>query len=423
MVDLLLVFSLGFLGSFGHCFPMCGPLGLAFALPVNPPPDHVPGDRSIAPNPWRFQLLLNGGRVLSYGLGGAAIGWVGSVLLAGGQMAGLGSPLRQGLGLLTGGMLVWFGLGQVSPGLLPPLPLLNPMVQAPWHQRLQRTMGHLAQGSSPLRPLGLGLVWGLMPCGFLYAAQLRAAETGHWLQGAAILLAFGLGTCPTMVGLGLWAGGLGHDRRSQLFRLGGWVTLAMGLLTLVRTAGGLDAWLGHGALALLALALVARPLSSWWPGPLTYRRALGVGGFALGMAHACHWLGHGGQWSWQALGFLVPQHRWGLVAGGVALGLLAPAAVTSYDRAQRILGTHWRRIHGLTVPAFPLAAIHALWLGSPYLGRFQVTGATVAATTLLGLGVAGVFLLRWRGLSSWLRRGWPPGSPQGSGIIKGRGGD
>ncbi|MGA1355169.1 MAG: sulfite exporter TauE/SafE family protein [Prochlorothrix sp.] len=402
MLDLLLMVSLGFLGSFGHCVGMCGPLSLAFTLPHDSPLPPVGTDRAdAAPNPptdaLRFQLLLNLGRILSYALVGAAIGWVGSVLLAGGQMAGVGSGLRRGLGLLTGGLLVWFGLVQVSPGLLPQVPLLNPMAQGHLHDRLSRIMGHLAQKSSLWTPLSLGLVWGLMPCGFLYAAQIKAAETGNWVQGALTMVAFGLGTAPTMVGVGLWVGLMSQDRRSQLFRLGGWITLLIGLLTLTRTGDMLMGYSGHGAIVALALALVARPLQPWWRGLLQYRRGLGVGGFVLALAHSVQMLEHSWNWNWQAIAFLLPQHQWAMAAGAVSLMLMTPAALTSFDQAQQRLGANWRRIHLLGLPAFLLAAVHALFLGSHYLGQLRVTGGNAIAIAALGLLVLAVLLLR----SAW----------------------
>ena len=99
MLDLLLLTALGFVGSFGHCVGMCGPLTVVFSL-----------SRSTTPNRWHQQLyfhgLLNLGRILSYALIGAGIGALGSVLVAGGQFAGLGSLLRRGMALLTGGLLI-----------------------------------------------------------------------------------------------------------------------------------------------------------------------------------------------------------------------------------------------------------------------------------------------------------------------------
>jgi len=38
-------------------------------------------------------------------------------------------------------------------------------------------------------------------------------------------------------------------------------------------------------------------------------------------------------------------------AGGLALGLMTPAALTSFDRFQSYLGKRWRQIHLLGVPA------------------------------------------------------------------------
>lgn len=104
MLDLLLIVVLGFLGSFGHCVGMCGPLTVAFSL----------SHKQETPSSWRQQLyfhaLLNLGRIVSYALVGAGIGALGSVLIASGQMAGIGSNLRQWMAILTGVMLVWFGL-------------------------------------------------------------------------------------------------------------------------------------------------------------------------------------------------------------------------------------------------------------------------------------------------------------------------
>jgi len=69
------------------------------------------------------------------------------------------------------------------------------------------------------------MVWGLIPCGFLYA--IKAAETGNLWRDAAVL-AFGLGTLPTMLGVGVSTSLVSADRRSQLFRLGGWITSPLG---------------------------------------------------------------------------------------------------------------------------------------------------------------------------------------------------
>jgi hypothetical protein len=398
MLDFLLVMTLGFLGSFGHCMGMCGPIAIAFSLAQQP------AKSSTLWQQMRFHLLLNLGRILSYALVGAGIGLLGSVLLAGGQLAGVGSGLRRLMSLLTGGLLIWFGLAQISPGLLPKLPFLNPMAQGTLHDRLNHAMLHLSLHDRWWTPALLGMTWGLIPCGFLYAAQLKAAETGDLWRGGAMMLAFGLGTLPVMLGVGVSAAAVSRDRRSQLFRLGGWVTLTIGILTLWRTGDTMTDYTGHAALICLGLALLARPISRLWAAPLHYRRVLGVGAFVLSIAHTAHMAEHSWGWNLQAFWFMLPQHQWGIGLGGIGLGLMAPAALTSFDWAQKKLGQSWRSIHLLTVPALIFCAAHCILTGSHYLGSLQRTWLNWGQTIGLTIMVLGILLLRMRWI--WLHLGW-----------------
>ncbi|MEG3905979.1 sulfite exporter TauE/SafE family protein [Microcoleus sp. B4-C5] len=382
MLDLLLIAILGFLGSFGHCAGMCGPLTMAFSL------SNSRNDKLAA---FRFHLLLNLGRIAAYALVGAAIGGVGSVLIAGGLLAGTGSELRGAIALLTGTMLIWFGVVQIKPNLLPRLPLLHPMS----HDRVGQAMSKLSAQKNWWVPMGLGLLWGLIPCGFLYAAQIKAAETGNSVLGAATMLAFGLGTLPTMLGVGFFAGRLSADKRSQLFRAGGWVTVAIGILTLLRTDEMVD-FTGHAALLCLMLALLARPVSKFLPQLLRYRRALGVGAFVLAVAHTFHMLDHTLKWNFDALSFMLPQHQLGMAAGMLSLLLMLPAAVTSCDRIQNYLGQLWRILHLLSVPAFLLCAVHAALIGSHYLGGFEWKLHNQLLTAVLAVVVVLVMFVRSR---------------------------
>jgi len=382
MLDLLLIAILGFLGSFGHCAGMCGPLTMAFSL------SNSRNDKLAA---FRFHLLLNLGRIAAYALVGAAIGGLGSVLIAGGLLAGTGSELRRAIALLTGTMLIWFGVVQIQPNLLPRLPLLHPMS----HDRVGQAMSQLSAQKNRWVPVGLGLLWGLIPCGFLYAAQIKAAETGNPVLGAATMLAFGLGTLPTMLGVGFFAGRLSANRRSQLFRMGGWVTVTIGILTLLRTDEMVD-FTGHAALLCLMLALLARPVSKFLPQLLRYRRALGVGAFVLAVAHTFHMLDHTLQWNFDAVSFMLPQHQLGMAAGMLSLLLMVPAAVTSVDRIQNYLGKLWRRLHLLSVPAFLLCAVHAALIGSHYLGGFEWKLHNQLLTAVLAVVAVLVMFVRSR---------------------------
>ena len=385
LIDLLLIVVLGFLGSFGHCLGMCGPLTVAFALSQSENNSHkLQG--------LRFHLLLNSGRIISYGLIGGILGGLGSAFIASGQLAGIGSSLRQIMTIFTGIMLIWLGLRQIKPHWLPSLPFLHPL-QGIWHRRLSAGMSQLSGQKQWWTPALLGGVWGLIPCGFLYTAQLKAVETGDFILGVLTMLCFGIGTMPMMLGVGVSASRLSADKRSQLFRLGGWVTLTIGVLTLLRTDAMVD-YTGHGALLLLMLALIARPCSHIWAAPLRYRRVIGVAAFILALAHTAHMLAHSLNWNLEAIAFMLPQHQLGIVLGIAALTLLIPAAITSSDRWQQKLGKKWRKIHLLTVPAWLGAIAHTLLLGSHYLGELNLTfGSQLRVVAMILLAIL-VLLLR-----------------------------
>ncbi|MGP1386787.1 MAG: urease accessory protein UreH domain-containing protein [Thainema sp.] len=395
MLDLLLITGLGFLGSFGHCLGMCGPITVALSL----------SNASESSSRWhqlRFHLLLNLGRIVSYALVGAGIGALGSVLVAGGQIAGVGSPLRRGIAIAAGLLLIWFGLAQISPQRIPKVPFLNPMAQSGLHDRLNRAMQSLSLNPQSWTPLLLGLAWGLIPCGFLYAAQLKAAETTSLWTGGATMLAFGLGTLPMMLGVGLSTSLVSADRRGQLFRLGGWITVIIGVLTVVRSGDMVD-FTGHASLICLMLALIARPISRLWPPLLRYRRILGVGAVLLAVAHVAHMLAMG--WNLAALPFLLPYLQVGGWAGILAIGLMLPLALTSFDQAQIWLAHRWRQLHLLSIPAFGLAVLHAILLGSSYLGGFEAVSSNYLATIgLSGVAIA-TLLIRWRFIWSLLSLG------------------
>jgi sulfite exporter TauE/SafE len=386
MLDFLLIAALGFLGSFGHCAGMCGPITVAFSL----------SQQQEKPS-WQQQIwfhgLLNFGRILSYALVGAAIGALGSVLIAGGQFAGVDSALRQGMAMLTGILLIWFGLAQINPESVPRLPIVHPLSQKNWHNRLSSGMVKLSLSSHWWTPALLGIVWGLIPCGFLYAAQIKAAETGDPWVGSVTMMAFGLGTLPLMLGVGMAGSMVSGDRRSQLFRMGGWLTLTIGILTLLRSGDMVD-YTGHASLVCLGLALIARPISRFWVQPLRYRRALGVGAFILALAHMGHMLTMG--WNVRAIPFLLPTHQLGSWAGMISITLLLPLALTSFDGMVKRMGKHWRSLHLLSIPSFILAAVHAILLGSHYLGGFEQSLTNQIAAVVLGAIALLLLLVRSR---------------------------
>jgi sulfite exporter TauE/SafE len=70
---------------------------------------------------------------------------------------------------------------------------------------VSRAAGRLLRSTSVSSKLALGLVLGLLPCGMVYAALIKAIETGSAVSGALTMVAFGLGTSGALLTIGLFS--------------------------------------------------------------------------------------------------------------------------------------------------------------------------------------------------------------------------
>ena len=99
--------------------------------------------------------------------------------------------------------------------------------------RISPFAGRLLPVSSLPRALGLGLLWGLIPCGLVYSVLLVAATSASATNGALVMLAFGAGTTPAMLLTGLGAARLAQLMQDRRTRLGaGLLIVMLGILTL-----------------------------------------------------------------------------------------------------------------------------------------------------------------------------------------------
>jgi sulfite exporter TauE/SafE len=74
------------------------------------------------------------------------------------------------------------------------------------------------------------MVWGWLPCSLVYSALALAATTGDSLQSSLTMFAFGLGTLPAVMGVGIMTVILTKLSRMQHFkRLIGLFMIALAL--------------------------------------------------------------------------------------------------------------------------------------------------------------------------------------------------
>lgn len=245
-LNLFPVFLVGLAGSV-HCVGMCGGIVSAFSLaPAFPVPVVTHAGPRAADAALRT-VAYNTGRIGSYAMAGAIAGG-----LAGGvrTLAGL-STLQAGGYWLANAMLVVLGLYLM--GAWAGLARLETLGQGLW-RRLRPLMAHILPLDSPFKLLALGALWGWLPCGMVYSVLLTAMLAGSASGGAAVMLAFGLGTLPMLLALGMAGARLRNALQRPKVRLaGGLLVLGFGALGLARASAGMSiGWLD--ALCLTGVA-------------------------------------------------------------------------------------------------------------------------------------------------------------------------
>lgn len=207
----LLAFAAGIFGA-PHCLGMC--TGLATSLFV-----HQGLARRGLP-----AALYHAGRVGTYVVLGVAGGLLGRVLVQSGAF-GKG----QGLLMIAAGLVV-IALGL---GLLGVLPFARPARcrPAPFGVALP------TPGSRQLlAPLVAGVGNGLVPCSLVFSVAIKASALASPLEAGALMLAFGLGTVPVMLGVSVVGGSLGNALRGAQLKVAGLVVVGLGAWTLYEGA-------------------------------------------------------------------------------------------------------------------------------------------------------------------------------------------
>ena len=189
---LFTAFFVGLLGS-GHCFGMCG--GIAAGLGSLP----GSGEQQASTKPRvSSALLFNLGRLLSYACLGLISAWLFAKLGHALNVPGWSMILR----FVTALMIFLIGLQflfnwQTLAGI-------ERMGAKVWKFVLPIAVKASSLPGGTGRLL-LGLCWGLLPCGLVYSVLLTASAAGSAIPGALVMLAFGIGTLPSMLGMSLAA--------------------------------------------------------------------------------------------------------------------------------------------------------------------------------------------------------------------------
>ncbi|HHC74320.1 MAG TPA: sulfite exporter TauE/SafE family protein [Thiothrix sp.] len=217
-MDYLAVFLVGLLGGV-HCVGMCG--GIVSALSFS---------SAAHLTLWQQLPMLfayNIGRISSYMLAGALVAGISSQLLDLTTLA----HIEHGLQIFAAIVMILLGL--YLAGFWKILVHLEHLGRTLW-----RYLEPFGRRFIPVRhwwqALPLGMIWGWLPCGMVYTALFTTLTAGSASQGALLMLAFGLGTLPNLLAMGLFANKL-RSLTQQAY-----IKQAAGLLIIL--FGGIMLW-------------------------------------------------------------------------------------------------------------------------------------------------------------------------------------
>ena len=217
-----------------HCAAMCG--GFAAAAAARDARILRPKAALLA-----RQLTYHAGRVASYALLGALFGAAGESALAAARLV----PVQQLLYAVANVLLLGLAAG-----------IALPVAGTTWlgrvgvgaFTRVLPRLQPLLRGDRAGSRLALGALWGFVPCTLVYSVLPLALFSGGAWQGSLVMLVFGAGTLPHLVGAG-FALARASVRGPALRRAAAILIGAFALVGLYRAAFVPEA-LGHGPFCL-----------------------------------------------------------------------------------------------------------------------------------------------------------------------------
>lgn len=160
---------------------------------------------------------------------------------------------------------------------------------------------------------------------------------------------------------------------------------------------------GRAAMIVLFFSLACTPLNTifGFRRALTVRRSLGLIAFAYASLHLLNFVGLDYGFDWNLIVQDAVLDKPYILAGSLALLLLALLAITSTRGWMRRLGRNWKRLHRLVYAAGVLVVLHFLWQAKA-AERWEplMYGGVLAALLLVRVPAVRNWLVRQRGARS-----------------------
>ncbi|MBK1812372.1 sulfite exporter TauE/SafE family protein [Clostridium sp. YIM B02505] len=197
----VMLFVIGIFTSL-HCVGMCGGIMLSQSISIK----GANKFSNLKPS-----LFYNFGRLISYTLLGGLVGAIGSVFTI-----TIGTQAL--ISIIAGVFMVIMGFNLAGFKFFRSISL-----KLPWSNCNSKK-------SIAGKPLVVGLMNGLMPCGPLQTMQLYALATGSPIKGAISMFIFALGTIPLMLIFGAFASFLNSGKTKKLLKVSGIIVILLGFI-------------------------------------------------------------------------------------------------------------------------------------------------------------------------------------------------
>ncbi len=216
-IDVITIISIAFLGSFGHCIGMCGGIVIAYSS------NKIQSKWSKVKQS-SAHIAYSIGRITTYSMIGVLFGLLGYVLVFSSLSVAL-------LFLFTGLAMILSALSLL--GKFKFLTLIEHSISKnTWYQK---SFTKLLKTNSISSFFVLGLLNGLLPCGFVYFFAITAASTASPFYGGIVMLIFGLSTIPALFSLGFFVGMFKNNKlRMLMLRISAVLVLVFGVYTIMK---------------------------------------------------------------------------------------------------------------------------------------------------------------------------------------------
>lgn len=212
----------GFTVGFGHCIGMCGPIVISLSL-------NRKGRNLLIPH-----LLYNAGRIITYAILGGVAGMLGSFTILTSSIL----SLQKGVLIFAGALVLLMGLAMG--GWIPFGRVFGDGDSS--SSVFSKSLHRLSAARSPFFHLPLGLLLGLLPCGPVYTALIASARAGMaadsalqgFLFGTGLMLAFGIGTVPSLFLVGRLADFGWIKSRQRIYRITSVLMVVIGIYFIIQ---------------------------------------------------------------------------------------------------------------------------------------------------------------------------------------------